>query len=109
MKILKIAAVIFLLGFLLQIYGKINLQVSYKYEVDLMETNIKTDNSVSDAKKAQWLKEMEERKHEIFHQQKVVEILYWFFLIGFIIIVCLMIYKWSRQKKQIDSSAINKV
>lgn len=40
MRTLKMLAIICFIGLLLQIYAHINLTVSYKYEVDLMQTHV---------------------------------------------------------------------
>lgn len=80
MKILKIVAVVLSLSSLLMVYGYVNLKVSYKYEVDLMETNIRTDKSLSSTEKAKQLEELKQREEQIFFQRKVVKILFVVFL-----------------------------
>lgn len=87
MKVFKISAVILFLGLLLQVYAYLNLQVSYKYEVDLMETNIHTDESLSISEKAKRMQEVKEKEQDIFFQKKVVQWLFVVFLISLIIVV----------------------
>ena len=67
MKVIKICVFTFIVAFLLAGYAKINLAVSYKYEVDLMETHIKTDN-VSNQIRDERLKRMYSRKEEILRR-----------------------------------------
>lgn len=93
MKYLKITAIVFGIGLLLQVFGYINLMVSSKYEVDLMETNINTEENISAQEKNQKLEQMEQRKAEIIKQQKIVKILFWFFLIGLFVILYFLFFR----------------
>lgn len=93
MKYLKITAIVFGIGLLLQVFGYINLMVSSKYEVDLMETNINTEENISAQEKNQKLEQMEQRKAEIIKQQKIVKILFWLFLIGLIVILYFLFFR----------------
>jgi len=93
MKYLKITAIVFAVGLLLQIYAHINLMVSYKYEVDDMEINIKTEENISAQEKSKRLERMEQRKAEIIRQQKQTKILFWIFLIGLVIVLYFIFYK----------------
>lgn len=92
MKYLKITSIIFTIGLLLQVYADFNLKVSYKYEVDLMETNIKTDNKTSVEEKSRRLREMNERALEIARQQKRTKILLWIFSLLLIINLIILLY-----------------
>ena len=93
MKYLKIITIIFIGGLLFQTYGYINLMVSYKYEVDLMETNIETDETISKAEKKNRLLQVEQRKQEIILQQNKVKTLFWVFLFGSILLLYLLYSK----------------
>ena len=93
MKILKIFAIILSVGTLLMAYGYVNLQVSYKYEVDLMETNIKTDNSLSSSEKAKQIEELKKREKQIFFQRKAVKILFIVFLFSLISVLYFLFVK----------------
>ncbi len=83
MKFFKIVAIVSFIGLLLQIYAHYNLMVSYKYEVDLMETHIKTSTDISNQEKDKRYKEMNQRRQEIVFQQKVVRVLLWTFALAF--------------------------
>jgi len=90
MKVIKICVFAFIAAFLLAGYVKLNLAVSYKYEVDLMETNIKTDNPKNKTADER-LKQMLSRKEEILHQQEIADILFWLFLLGLILSISFLI------------------
>lgn len=100
MKYLKIALVIFSIGLLVQIYMYVNLSISYKYEVDLMETNINTEKDISSEVRSNQLHHLEQRKKEILHQQDINEILFWMFLV--LLTVCLLIFKKYYVRKDIQ-------
>lgn len=85
MKYLKLIIIFLSIGLLIQIYCYVNLMVSYKYEVDLMETNIKTEENTSDEEKMIKIENLEKRKEKIFNQQKISVFLFWLFLIGLLI------------------------
>ena len=87
MKFLKIAAIIFSVGPLLMLYGYVNLQVSYKYEVDLMETHVETDENLSASEKNKRLVEIKQIERDIFFQLKVVKVLFVVFVIGLITVL----------------------
>ena len=87
MKYLKITAIVFAVGLLLQVYAHINLMVSYKYEVDLMETHVKVSEKMTDKEKAEEYDRIKERKTEIEQQQKQTKILFWVFLIGLVVVL----------------------
>jgi hypothetical protein len=93
MKYLKIITIIFVGGLLFQAYGYVNLMVSYKYEVDLMETNIETDETLSKVEKKNRLSEVELKKKEIISQQNRIKILFWIFLFGSILLLYLLYHK----------------
>lgn len=93
MKYLKITAIVFAIGLLLQVYAYVNLMVSYKYEVDLMETNINTEENITTQEKAKRLAHMEQRKTEIEQQKKQTKILFWVFLIGLVVVLYFLFYK----------------
>mgnify|MGYP000865434424 CR=1 FL=1 len=91
MKYLKIYAIVFGVGFLLQIYAYINLKVSYKYEVDLMETHIKVSKELPELEKINQYAIIEEKKKEILNMEKQTLFLFWFFLIGLLITLALIL------------------
>ncbi|CAI2766941.1 hypothetical protein [Flavobacterium collinsii] len=93
MKFLKILAIILFVGTLLMAYGYVNLQVSYKYEVDLTETNIKTDESLSSSEKAKQIEELKQREKQIFFQRKVIKILFLVFLGSLILVLYFLFIK----------------
>jgi len=90
MKTLKAFAIICFMGILLQVYLHINLLVSYKYEVDLTEANIKTDEKIPTNQKTELVENVKRREHEITHQQFIVKILFGVFLIGLITSIILI-------------------
>jgi branched-subunit amino acid ABC-type transport system permease component len=92
---LKIITIVFTIGLLLQVYGYVNLLVSYKYEVDLMETNINTEESLSKQEKSNSLLRIRLRKAEILKQQKIIKILFWIFLIGLILTLYFLFFSTS--------------
>ena len=92
MRTLRILAIVCFVGLLLQIYVHINLMVSYKYEVDLMETHVDV-SKMSMKEKASEFHRIALRKQEIAHQQKVTNILFWVFLIGLIIFLYFILSK----------------
>ncbi len=83
MKYLKIVAIAFAIGILLEAYAYLNLMVSYKYEVDLMETHIEVNNNISDQEKVTRMNRVEHRKLEIERQKKTSKYSFVFFLLGF--------------------------
>lgn len=99
MKIIKWLAIACFIGCLLQVFAHYNLMVSSKYEVDLMETNIKTDDSLSSQEKMVSFKDMEKRKQEIDYQQRRVKVLFWVFLGLFIILLLLLLIVKNRNKQ----------
>ncbi|WP_316810299.1 hypothetical protein [Pedobacter heparinus] len=100
MKTLKILAVICITGVLLQIYLYINLKVSNKYEVDLMETHVIVSKT-SATEKAEKLHQIALKKQEIAYDQKVIKVLFWMFLIGLIILLYLISDKCKLRNKVI--------
>lgn len=96
MKILKISAIVFTIGLLLQIYAYYNLKVSYKYEVDLMETNIKVDDNISNQERIKRTEHLELRKKEILHQQTTTKIYLFIFLIGLIILLYIIFSRGNK-------------
>lgn len=93
MKYLRIIAAVFSIGLFLQVYGYINLMVSYKDEVDIMETHVKVSEEMSAEEKLSRYNRIDERKQEIVHQQKVIKVLFWVFLIGLIIVLYFLYFK----------------
>ena len=94
-RILKISGIVLVVATILQGFGYLNLMVSYKYEVDLMETNITTDNNLSPLEKIKRLEQMQVRKQEIMTQKKWIKFLFWGSLLGCIIIIIVFkTYDW---------------
>jgi len=89
MKFIKILTILFFIGLLLQIFAHFNLMVSYKYEVDHMKSFIKPPAEMSEQDKIIRLKKIDERKEEIEMQQLQTIVLFWFFLIGLIVLMYL--------------------
>lgn len=73
MNYLKKISIILSIGSLILVFGYINLQVSYKYEVDLAKTNIKTDGSLSLSEKVKQFEEINLREKKIIFQIKVIK------------------------------------
>lgn len=84
MKLLKFLLAILLVGVFVILYGKYNLKVSYKYEVDLMETNIETD-TISQTAKNERQHQVDTRRREIVNQQQQLNILFWIILSGLVV------------------------
>ena len=97
MRILKWLVAACFIGLLLQVFAHYNLMVSSKYEVDLMETNIKTDGNLSNQEKDVRYKDVEIRKQEIASEQKTVKILSWVFLLSFVILLLLLLIMKNRR------------
>ena len=97
MKYLKITGIIFIIALLLEIFASVNLKVSYKYEVDLMETHVKVSEMPNTSKAKEYAR-IEKVKERIKRQQKTVNILFWIFLIGLIIILLLILYISNNKK-----------
>jgi hypothetical protein len=93
MKFLKLAAIILSFGTVFMAFGYVNLQVSYKYEVDLMETNIKTDESLSSIERTKQLEVLKKKEKDIFFQRKIIKILFFVFLISLIFILYFLFVK----------------
>ncbi|MES2453996.1 MAG: hypothetical protein V4594_00570 [Bacteroidota bacterium] len=69
MKILKIIGFFLALGLFLEIYAYYNLQVSYKYEVELSDSGIKIDAGATNSEKLEKIHDRQIRKAEILDQQ----------------------------------------
>jgi hypothetical protein len=74
MKYLKLLALILGIGILLQSYGYLNSVVSYKYEVDLMTTNIETSESLSPVERKTLMIQVKNRSSEIAKFQRQLKI-----------------------------------
>lgn len=83
------------IGLIVLSFGYVNSMVSYKYEVDLMETNIETDDSLSVEQKKHLFADTEKRKNEILDSQKIIRILFFIFLIIFVFFLYLL---WKKSK-----------
>lgn len=103
MKILKISAIVFAIGLLLQIYAYYNLKVSYNYEVDLMETNIKVDDNISNQERIKRTEHLKLRKKEILYQQMTTKIYLFIFLIGLIILLYIIFSRGNKLNRSIGS------
>lgn len=97
MRTLKMLAIICFIGLLLQIYAYINLMVSYKYEVDLMQTHVDV-SEMSMKEKTKEYHRITLREQEITHQQKVTKRLFCVFLIGSIILLYLILRRRKLDK-----------
>ncbi|MBB6003398.1 hypothetical protein HNP25_002054 [Arcicella rosea] len=62
------------MGIVLQCYGYINSVVSYKYEVDLMTTNIETSESLSQVERKILMIQVKNRSSEIVKFQRQLKI-----------------------------------
>jgi len=89
MRLLKISAIVCFVGLLFQIFAFINLKVSYKSEVDLMETHVEV-SKMSLREKNKEYQRIAVIKQNILHQRFVAKVLFWFFLVGLIISVVLL-------------------
>ncbi|MDB5014257.1 MAG: hypothetical protein JWQ25_2459 [Daejeonella sp.] len=87
MRTLRFFAICCLIGTLLQVFAYFNSMVSYKYEVDLMETNIITDKNISDLERKEQLMQLKYHERELTKQQFLIKALFWLFLIGLLICV----------------------
>lgn len=92
MRILKISFVTLVVALAIITFGKHNLKVSYKYEVDLMETNIKTD-SLPDVIRNERQKQLDNRRKEITDQQSRLTIFFWIVLVSLTLTSVSLVYK----------------
>ena len=92
MRILKIFFVILVVALAIITFGRYNLKISYKYEVDLMETNIKTD-SLPDVIRNERQKQLDNRRKEITDQQSRLTIFFWIVLVSLTLTSVSLVYK----------------
>lgn len=100
MKILYYLCLIFIIGVLISLYSSYNLDISYKYEVDLAETNLKIDNTLSKKQKNYLLRNILLREIEIAEQRKSNTALLYVFMIGFmntLLIIIINFFKTMRK------------
>jgi len=92
MKIIKILTVVITFAFLIVGYGIYNLNVSYKYEVDLAETHAKISGQSN-------YEDIHNRGKEIVKQKKQLKVLGLVLLLILISLISLWIYKKREHKK----------
>lgn len=98
MRRIKILAIVCFVGLMLQIYAHINLKISYKYEVDLMETHVEV-SKMSMKEKAKEFHLIALKKQEVARQQKVIAVFFFVFLIGLIILLYFILSKQKLSNK----------
>lgn len=74
MKLIKLLIGIVLILIALQSFLYFNLNVSHKYEVDLMETHIEVDSSISEKNKLLRIEKLRKREVELHKQMKINKI-----------------------------------
>jgi hypothetical protein len=95
---MKVLIWIFLIGLIASFYALFNLRLSYKYEVDLQETHIKTD-TVSKAQKKVHLDQLYLRKVEIEKQENQTYLAIYVLGAGLLLSMGVAIYRNSLKPK----------
>ena len=97
MKWLKILTGIVFFLLLLQGFALVNLMVSDKQEISLMESHIRTNSELSQSEKNTRLEKLKERSEEIQKQKRNTKITALVLLIIFIVL-CVVLVKKSNTK-----------
>ena len=99
MKLLYFLCAVCIVGILIQSYADYNLNVSYKYEVDLAATNAEINSSLpQEAKDNQYYK-IQNRKEEIVRQRKTTRVLFYAFITGLVATLIVIFIKKANSGK----------